>query len=185
MSNIVYLSGYARSGKGTVADFFINQKGYTKFSFADKVKEVAKTINIKVIVNGHEIQLPYWDGKDESKRFPCVEIGHKLRGLLGEDVWVNALRNSAPFKSAVAEGKNIVIDDVRYLNEFSMLDNNPNYVSIPIYIERSGVLPAGAEAESFAPIFDNIKFNYKIVNNFHTVELLHNELAEYFKNSLI
>lgn len=176
MPNIVYLSGYARVGKGEVARYLVENRNYIKFSFADKVKEVAKSLSVRVSINGKEVDFPYWCGTEESKRFPCVEIGHKLRGILGEDIWVNALRNSGKFQEAVLTGADIVIDDVRYLNEFSLLSASEKHTPINVYIDRRGREPQGAEEESFAPIFEHITFDHIIHNDFHTVSDLHKYL---------
>ena len=41
---IVGICGLIGSGKGTVADFLVNDKGFTKLSFADKLKDSVATL---------------------------------------------------------------------------------------------------------------------------------------------
>ena len=89
------------SGKTTLATHLCDTYGFQKFSLATKVKEVATTIC----------------GMEPSKkdRRLLQTIGHEMRRILFEDIWVDAvLRETRGVKRAV-------IDDVRYANEVTAL----------------------------------------------------------------
>lgn len=149
-NKIILISGFARSGKDTLANALVNRLGFKKFAFADKVKEVAQALDIKMSVNGFEFITSYWNGHDSTKRFPCIEIGHKLRRILGDDIWVNALRADEKFQQAVANNDDIVISDNRYGNEFNIVP--PNYKLYSFYIVRESAFPQGAEEVSIGEL---------------------------------
>jgi len=48
MTNILGLSGYAQSGKDTIADYLVKNYGYTKISFADPIRKALYALNPKV-----------------------------------------------------------------------------------------------------------------------------------------
>ena len=95
--------GRMASGKTTLATHLCDTYGFQKFSLATKVKEVATTIcGMKA---------------GEKDRRLLQTIGHEMRRILYEDVWVDAvLRETQGIENAV-------IDDVRYGNEFIALKN--------------------------------------------------------------
>lgn len=170
---IYKIFGFARSGKDTLADWVIKHRNAQKFSFAAKVRKVAKALNVQVKINGKEVEFPYWSGDENCKRFPLVEVGHKLRQIIGQDVWVRALENSLEFQAAQQENKNLVINDCRYTNEKD-IKLLPHYEHVNIYIERTGILPQGAEAQSFKEIFEQPDFfDLYVRNDFNSVAEFH------------
>ena len=179
MPNIVIVSGNGRAGKSTVAGYLTNVHHYESFAFASKVREVASALEVKITVNGHEVLVPFWDGTDENKRHPLVEVGHKLRGILGENVWVNALAQDSQFQETVSKGKNIVIADNRYWNETHIVPQG--YDLFLIHFERDGCEPKGAEAESIAKLrlydIEQNHFVLNLYNNFESAEDYYNHIV--------
>lgn len=130
---IIGLSGYAGSGKDTVGQILCTRYGFTRVSFADKLKEkTAQAFNIPVayfhdrslkdaalldfpIVSNDSIIQAVLEGleKDHSvftPRLLAIFYANCMRAI-DKDYWV---------KQAVADldmSKNIVITDVRYENE--------------------------------------------------------------------
>ena len=49
---IIGLTGYARSGKDTVAKILVDNYGYKRIAFADKIRELLVEIN-PILENGH------------------------------------------------------------------------------------------------------------------------------------
>jgi len=119
---IIGLSGYARSGKDTVAELLVLNYGFKRMAFADGIRQALLALN-PILHDGHrlnEIVTMYgWEvakGKDEVRRLLQVmgtEVGRKL---INEDVWVWRLFNQ------ISTDERIVIPDVRFPNEAKMIE---------------------------------------------------------------
>jgi len=119
---IIGLSGYARSGKDTVAELLVLNYGFKRMAFADGIRQALLALN-PILHDGHrlnEIVTMYgWEvakGKDEVRRLLQVmgtEVGRKL---INEDVWVWRLFNQ------INTDERIVIPDVRFPNEAKMIE---------------------------------------------------------------
>lgn len=118
---ILGLSGYAGSGKDTVAGILYRLWRYQRLAFADTVREAVYRLNPIVMNHNKDIVRvrEYVDGLgwDEAKQHPEVrrllqvfgtEVG---RALIGEDVWVNLTL------AQVVLPNRYVITDVRFPNE--------------------------------------------------------------------
>jgi hypothetical protein len=115
---VIGLSGYAQSGKDTVAQILVDNYGYKRVAFADAIRDAIYTLN--PIMTGANIRVAdYVDelGWDTAKKHPEIrrllqvmgtEVG---RQLFDESVWIEkALGNVEP-------GDKIVVTDVRFPNE--------------------------------------------------------------------
>ena len=114
---IIGLSGYARSGKDTVAELLVLNYGFKRVAFADGIRQALLALN-PILYDGtrlnETVQMYGWEvakAKDEVRRLLQVmgtEVGRKL---IHEDVWVWRLFNS------IDDNERIVIPDVRFPNE--------------------------------------------------------------------
>ena len=93
------ICGKMASGKTTLADWFAEHHGFLKISLAAKVKDVAKDLF----------------GMTHKDRRLLQQIGMKMREIK-EDVWIDYLVNLQ-----VDEGENLIVDDVRFINEAEKL----------------------------------------------------------------
>jgi hypothetical protein len=117
---IIGLTGYAQSGKDTVAKILVNNYGFTRIAFADKIREflyetnpmydsiVGEPLFVKAKVDR--------DGWEEAKKSPQIRrllqtSGVAARKLFGEDFWVKQALKGIEFSG------NYVIADVRFENE--------------------------------------------------------------------
>jgi hypothetical protein len=112
---IIGLSGYARSGKDEVAKILVEEYGYTRAAFADKIKEFLYEINPQIGGNRlqHLINTYGWEvAKSQPEvRHLLQSIGVGARKLLGDDIWIDqVLKELHPFDK-------VVISDVRFTNE--------------------------------------------------------------------
>jgi len=147
---VVGLSGYARSGKDTVANILVEHYGFKRFAFADKLRDCVYALNPYVYGFSSEIQevglrsLKFerlqdvidrhgWDGYKESIYGPEIrellqrmgtEVG---RDIIGEDTWVKGLDS---------ETGRIVVTDMRFPNEYARVVANKGQTW---RIERPGV----------------------------------------------
>jgi len=119
---IIGLSGYARSGKDTVAELLVLNYGFKRLAFADGIREALLALN-PILFDGTRLNelvgTHGWEvakAKDEVRRLLQVmgtEVGRKL---INEDVWVWLLFNK------VNTDERIIIPDVRFPNEARMIE---------------------------------------------------------------
>jgi hypothetical protein len=116
---LIGLSGYARSGKDTLADHFVERHGFTKAAFADPMREALYRLDPDIELDGYLVRLAQavdlmgWDYvKTHSQGFrPLMQrFGTEVgRSLWGQDFWVMQLL-------AKIDG-NTIVSDVRFKNE--------------------------------------------------------------------
>jgi len=108
MTNKIAICGIMCSGKTYLANQIVTHYSLKKISIADKVKEIA-------------VDLFNMSNKD---RKLLQSIGTNMR-LINENVWINYIINKYT--------NNIVIDDLRYINEAQILKEN-NWLIIRLNI---------------------------------------------------
>lgn len=140
---IIGLIGYAQSGKDTVANILVEQYGFIRVAFADKIRDLLYEMDPPVPTGvgneKHVVGLQnYVDvyGWDVAKQNPVVRqmlqnLGVGARTVFGDNHWiVEAVKFLSP-------SNNYVITDVRFKNEAAWLKDT--YGS-PIWrITRPGV----------------------------------------------
>ena len=163
------LAGWARSGKDTVADYLVENHGYTKMSFAAPMKEAMYRLNPRITVNEVQntalrigIDVYGWDGIKE--RSPDIrgllqrfgtEVG---REMFGQDFWVDTAIKEIP------DGAKAVFSDVRFPNEADAIKKLNGQVW---RVNRLGVGPANDHASEHALndyLFDEVLENSTTVN---------------------
>jgi hypothetical protein len=178
---VLGLSGWARSGKDTIADYLVDVEGYTKVSFAQPMKEAMYRLNPRITVNEVVntalrvgIDVYGWDGLKE--RSPDIrgllqrfgtEVG---REMFGENFWVDYALNS------IEDGSKVVFSDVRFPNEADAI----RQLGGKVYrVERQGVWAANEHISEHA--LDNYKFDGTINNNGTIQGLQQNVKQELFR----
>lgn len=141
---IIGISGYARSGKDTIAGI-LAADGFARIAFADAIREALYRVNPMVeLKDGSltDLALVVDDrGWEVAKTLPEVRgylqrLGTEVgRDMMGEDVWVNVV-----LRRMVA-GENYVITDVRYPNEATAIVRAGGRVW---RVERPGFGPANS-----------------------------------------
>jgi hypothetical protein len=162
---VIGLSGYARSGKDTAADYLVENYGYTKMSFAAPMKEALYKLNPDIRDIGNlvlsvrqAVDLAGWEGvkaltpsiREYLQRFG-TEVG---RETWGQDFWVDAAINK------IEDGTKVVFADVRFPNEADAIKKLGGQVW---RVERDGVGPANDHISehaladySFDVVLDNV-----------------------------
>jgi len=117
---IIGLTGYARSGKDSVAKVLVEQYEFTRVAFADKIKDLLVEMD-PILENGHRLSSTLEEyGWDIAKAKPEVRrllqaLGVGARKVFGKNHWiVEALKN-------IDQEKNYVVTDVRFINEAEWL----------------------------------------------------------------
>lgn len=163
---VVGLSGYAGAGKDTAAKGLL-WAGYTRVSFADKLREFTYAQNPYIAITDTDpvwLQLAGddqpldaveymplrmlvdwvgWDvAKDDVKsvRELLQRTGTDAgRKVLGENVWVDAVMNNLP-------AGDVVVTDVRFPNEANAVKDS----GLLVRIERDGVEPVNGHVSEYA-----------------------------------
>lgn len=141
VAELIVLSGYAGSGKDTAADVLVEEFGFTKVAYADKLREALYVLNPMVsdqtfladVIDEHG-----WQGykkteySDEVRRL-IQTLGTEVgRDMMGENVWVDATYDALP------DDARVVVTDGRFINELDAARARYGYVW---RIERDGVGP--------------------------------------------
>jgi len=174
---IIGLSGYARSGKDTVAKLLIKDYGFERVAFADPIRKILYDMN--PIVDGErlaDIVDNYgWDitkSKAEVRRFLQV-LGYSARMTIHSDVWV-----MAAFGKMRAD-KNYVIADVRFLNEAAYIKKHGGEIW---RVERPGVTPVNDHISEWE--MDNYQCDHGILND-GSLEQLRNLIKTLYEHKEI
>ena len=154
------MSGYARSGKDTVAELLCLNYGYKRVSFADPMRQALYVLSPKIdnIVRLSEYVDDYgWDvakQNQEVRRLLQVfgtEVGRKMFGL---DFWINiALKD-------LSGDTQVVISDVRFPNEADAIAKLGGSMW---RINRKNHSAVNGHASEHA--MDNYMFNHVIYND--------------------
>ena len=145
---IIGLTGYAQSGKDTVAKILVEQHGFTRIAFADKIREFLYETNPMFdSIAGEPMFVKARvdrDGWEEAKKSPHIRrllqnSGVAARKLFGDNFWVHEA-----MKTMLTDPRpdmNYVITDVRFLNEADMIKANNGQIW---RIKRLGVDPVNS-----------------------------------------
>jgi len=127
MGVILGLSGKARAGKDTAADFILNNRpGWQKHALADPLKRICRDVfrfSLEQLY-GHEKDAPDGryrrkDGQPLTPRYAMQTLGTDWGRDCHPDVWVDMLLHEA--ESLFAWNKppilGVVVSDVRFVNE--------------------------------------------------------------------
>lgn len=157
---IIGLSGYARSGKDTVAELLCLNYQFKRISFALPIRDAIYTLNPylegKIRVSD-EVEDYGWDvakSNPELRRLLQVfgtEVG---RNLFGENFWIDQA-----FKRA-DEYERVVFSDVRFPNEADAIKEQGGKIW---RINRRSHSAVNSHASEHA--MDNYLFDHAIYNN--------------------
>ena len=126
---IIGLVGYIGSGKGTVGDILVRNHGYTKFAFADALKDATSTIFMwpRGLLEGdsnasrafRERVDTWWSNKlgyEVTPRLILQKMGTEAcRQGIADNIWIAAL------EKRMHGYQDVVISDVRFPNEIDFV----------------------------------------------------------------
>lgn len=138
---VIGLTGYARCGKDTVADYLVEHHGFEKRRFSDPLKAMLRRLNPAVpkpgrlssgvVVRVEELYMTYGD-EEGIKASP---YGDEMRGLwqrlgtdcvraVDEEFWVRAAMNTLDERLG---GSRYVFTDCRFPNEADAVRDTTTY----------------------------------------------------------
>ncbi len=196
---IIGICGLISSGKGTVADILVEEYGYTKISFADKLKDgVAEVFGWdRQMLEGdtdegrawREQKDSFWSqetGRNISPRVVLQEFGTDcMRNGFDNNIWVSIVKK----KIVENPDTNYVIPDVRFENEANMIKSiygevwrirrGPDPVWFRMY-QDIGVEPKDIHQSEWA--WANVNFNH-VIDNGGTIDMLKNQVKDRLASS--
>ena len=185
---IVAISGYAGSGKDTVANIICaNDESFKIKKFADKLKKIASILTSIHPDRFEEQEFKHTYMPSEWKQKRLVDGEYKdsnmtvreflqmlgteaVRQGLHENTWVNALF------SDYKKGDNWVITDCRFPNEFKEVKRRGG---VTVYISRPEVRPVNGHSSEVA--LEGYDFDYVIPND-TTIESLVHHVQDLYNN---
>jgi hypothetical protein len=186
---IIALSGYATSGKDSVADILVEDYGFVKYAWADSLRAAAAALNPIVDYGTNGEFIRYNDvvaqyGYNEAKAmFPEVRnvlqrIGTEVgRNIIGDNVWVDATFKQIADERSLTD--NIVISDTRFPNEAYAVQarsESKNYVG---RVNRPGVGPVTDHPSETS--LDDFDFDF-VIDNDGTLDDLRDQVGELYKS---
>lgn len=166
---LIGLSGYARSGKDEAAKVLVEEYGFKRIAFADKLRDFLYALNpiIGSDVDPYEfwtvkqaIDYYGWDG------YKATEWGRDIRSLLqrlGTEAGRNTLWDSIWIDAALHdldEQGRYVVTDARFPNEADAIVSRGGIIA---RITRSGVGPANQHASETS--LDDYPFTDRLNND--------------------
>lgn len=186
---IIGLSGYARSGKDEAASILVEEFGFTRVAFADKLREVLYALNPIVSFKGwrmrndsgnwrevtpgpetyvtvqNVIDVYGWDNYKKSEYGPEIRrllqrLGTEAgRKTMWDSIWIDAA-----FANVPEDGK-VVVTDCRFPNEAEAIKSRGGQLW---RVNRAGVGPAVSPDGSIHPSetsLDNATFDVVLFND--------------------
>lgn len=164
---IIGISGYATAGKDTVGAILVQQYGFSRVAFADRLKALAVELDPILAIKGPEHPTFHcslsqlvddYTTLDAAKMaVPAVreylqKLGVACRDKLGEHVWVWAALQDLPKMAAVT--------DVRFVNEADAIREAGGFVW---RVNRPGVAPINGHVSEHA--LDHYPFDHYVQND--------------------
>lgn len=163
---IIGITGIAQSGKDTAADYLIENYGFTRRAFADKLKEFCYLVNPNL---REAIDAVGWES---AKKIPVFrrflqDIGHSARLTFGSDFWIDQVLDKRLAEDIMDQ--DIVITDMRYTNEFQRVNWFEGWT---VRINRPGLAMINDHVTETEQL--NIPVSFNIINE--TLDGLYSEL---------
>ena len=173
MLQLLGLTGPARSGKDTVADYLVRHHGYHRIAFADPLKQmVAGFLNIS-LDRLEQVKDSWVTPFGCTPRRLLQTLGTEWgRDLIGINTWtIAAAQRVAPL---LAAGERVVISDVRFASETAhvraqggilwhlvrpdapSVDDHASELGVPMGEEDAVLLNVGTLAELYDQIEDQL-----------------------------
>jgi energy-coupling factor transporter ATP-binding protein EcfA2 len=117
MTRLIALTGYAGSGKSTVAKHLVDHHGFTLVKFAGPLKSMMRCLGLgDREIEGDLKEEPHRVLNYKTPRYAMQTIGTEWgREIIGQNLWVDVAMASA--LAVLDQGGSVVIDDCRFQNE--------------------------------------------------------------------
>lgn len=135
MTGLLGITGKAGAGKSTAADYLVS-RGWVRVKMADPLKNMMRAMGLSdrhIEGDLKEVPCPLLQGK--TPRYAMQTLGTEWgRQMIGPEVWTELARREIAL--CMAQGLDVVVDDVRFENEAAVIRELGGMV---LQIERGGV----------------------------------------------
>ena len=151
---LIGLAGGPGAGKDTAAGLLVTHYGFQQHSFADPLRDFvyATDPGWALAFDTHGYEYAKWNVEGFRQRL--VDVGEAARHYISPSVWLNACLNRCV--PVLADGKSVVISDVRYPNEADAIRFEGGIV---VAVDRPGHPPESPEAWDVLFNADEYLFN--------------------------
>ncbi|MFC4236181.1 hypothetical protein ACFOY8_13275 [Thalassospira xianhensis] len=127
-NRLIGVHGKKRAGKGSTSDYLVSQHGYVLIKFADPLKDMIRVLfryfsldeeTIERLIEGDLKEVPQEILRGSTSRLAMQKLGTEWRRMISERLWIDIARSR--IEKHLAEGKNVVVDDVRFPDEFDLV----------------------------------------------------------------
>lgn len=156
---IALYSSTMQSGKTEIAKYLERKYNFKKMKFAFGIKQMIYVFISPFVLDAKE----YIEGSKKNEIIPVIgktsrylqqTLGSEWgRDLVGNDIWINCLDARRP------KNKDVVIDDMRFENEFEYIKNN-NGICIKVVTGSHKTVDHRSENR-----LNNFEFDYVIYND--------------------
>ncbi len=144
---IIGITGRARSGKDTLAEFLVNDHGFVKLSFAAPIRSFVADITgfpLAAMEDGPEKEQPldWLDG--QTPRHLMQTVGTEWgRNMIDRDLWIKVVEQK--IRQARRDGATgVVVSDVRFDNEADFIGAWQH--GVVVKVERDSAIQVGAHS---------------------------------------
>lgn len=171
---IILLSGWAGSGKDTVADYLVSYHGFKKFAFANPLKDLASELFgfPRELANSQEGKRQVWRVGSEKKtiRQILLDIARIDKSRFGNDIYANSIMKQIAKEPT---NSNIVISDTRYLNEIGVIRDFAKMNNHTLHVWRINRQTSSPVDDISEHILDTYKADAFLQNSGDSLEKLH------------
>lgn len=160
-------------GKSTFADHLINRHSYIRLPFADPMKKMLEALFREVGISADDsFRYLYGDWKEKpipqlggkTTRFLMQTLGSEWgRDTVDEDFWVGVMEAKL---SRYSTYDRIVIDDMRFPNEYKMLKRlGATFVKVIRPIDSLSTCATGHQSEGRLDQHPDVEFDSVVLND--------------------
>jgi hypothetical protein len=169
--DIIGITGKARSGKDTLADYFVKRHGFRRIAFADPIKRaLCAMLRDPTLFDAErkEAQIPHLGVtpcRDPiTPRLLAQTLGTEWgRNIISPNLWVDLMMREAYLTGA----NRVVVTDVRFENEADLIRDLGGYI---VHIERPGAATVRAHSsEAGVTLHEG---DFRIINEY-SLDALH------------
>lgn len=172
MGRVIGLLGRKRSGKDSSGDYLISKYNFTRYAFADPIKDILKIMfdfSSNQLNDDKEKIDDRWNvsPREVLQKFGTEMCRHDLEKYLpkiketmnNETIWIKLFR----IFYEKNKDKDIIITDVRFLDEINAIRSIGGKI---VKIERDNLEYDGHSSEKDIDNYDESLIDYKIDNNY-------------------
>ena len=135
---LIGIAGRLGSGKTLAADILCSKYGFVKVKFAQPIKDMMRSLGLDdrhIEGDLKDVPCDLLDG--ETPRWAMQSLGTEWgRSLISENLWLNRWRQTV--EQHLNLNSNVVVDDMRFPNEYEMVKDLNGQVIVLLRNDKKG-----------------------------------------------